>query len=689
MKKRLLHLSLVALSCLGLFAGASLTASADRSNGGGNNGGAGGGAGYWTFARGTDNTDEALNSAMNHVSNLKGHRNDINYAYFWARNWGKVDISNNQWAVCKLSNVVWWTTGNYSNDNGIWATYIRGTNKWGDSKSAKARGGLPQRTAMINWMNKYGDPTWNSGRVVIACSGNLPQQPTVKTVTHYGNTSSENGFNKTITGIHDSTTNLSPEQTNDYKNYSADKQAQWNATHHSQSNGPVTNAWGKWVDTLTQNSVDKNSASVQSQLDNLKSKSDSLQKGDYIAHPTVNLDNANQKGFANGAVFTVSELRKTVTVQYSGKQSWVQPTKWTCKQKYLGNKKVGGEYGCSTPQANGQKTLKNATISKSDKLVNAPYSYWQMINVRCNQKGNQISGFVDDSHGRGDGASTGHTRTYRYDNDTPFGNRPLGNNSQSNSTLQQTSNDSFFSSATRSSSSSCAYPIDCTSLRQPSAANASRSNVQNKTDKMANGTYGAQSNGTSSDHFSFYRDGEPHQLRTDLWYPITDYSDSNISVDGTQPAMITRVLFDTHGTPTGNIFGIRTSPNGHDFLTGSDIANGNSWQTDSEVTNFYPHATWPSEKDNPQKMGIDWTWQPTITNTVYTKVDGSGNASGKTTSTSKVLATCAIHFNGTGHHSPYVTNDPYNDSNLGQLTSDNYIGDMLGIGFVRSTNDLH
>lgn len=588
------------------------------------------------------------------------------------------------------------------------------------------------------------DNTWKSQKAVVVCSWKGESHAKLKRVfyeykfpdymgtapsdTVYQNTTHQtlklNGILSTQTQI---TPNLLDGQSADDPNYQA--------THEVQTTSPQMNNWSRWVTTLNKSSFD---AYNKNMFDEARNKSKELQSGDYAAHPNLELSAKNRKGFAQGGVITVSENSVNTSVAFTGNRVWVKHKYYSHVALYwqyeIVNKDTGkpASYNDLTKSAKerydkhkGKQVLDgnddpNDVMKHAEKVTTKPDIYtdygtgnhlgktvldrawvdqdpvdanysstkqWQMINVRCNKDkfnelANSIPGFVNTSNQNGDGASTGHTKVYTMDGHTVL---PLGNTN--NSGIQgETGSKSFYEN-----DQSCRMSIDCNSIPRPSAANASRYNVQDhgKMAKNSNGdkTFGAQSQGVSSDTFSFFRDGQKHQIRTDLWYPVAN-ANSGISVDSDSPALFTRMYFDTNGTP-GKLFGIAKGANESDFLSGSQIQNGTAYRENGELTNFWPHATWASSSTNPERFNIDWTWRPTITNNVYTNVNGANAGGSNGQDHSIIYATCPLAVNTTATHHPIIKNT-LNDAPVGDLSGfDSSDNSYVSIGFVRSTSDLH
>lgn len=638
---------------------------------------------------------------------------------------------------CKQSKSIAWTHGN----SGKRITY-----------SARRTQDLPSASKVTNdkYLGNYAehDNTWNSksssNYPIVVCSYKYQQNAKLKRVfykykfpdymgTDKSDTVDKNTTHQTLKlyGILSTQTQITP---NLLDGQSADD-PNYQATHEIQTTSPQMNRWSNWVKSLNTKSFN---AYNKDMFDEARKKSAELKSGDYAAHPNLELSAKNRKGFAQGGVITVSENSVNTSVAFSGYRHWVRhkyyshvALYWTykivnkdtgkpasyddltnvAKKEYKEHKGAQSLYKSDnrddvldkatktdelpvnytnyiTGNHLGPAVLNNAWITQDP--TDATYSstkQWQMINVRCNKDkfnelANSIPGFVNTSNQNGDGASTGHTKVYTMDGHTVL---PLGNTN--NSGIQgETGYKSFYEN-----DQSCRMSIDCNSIRRPSASNASRNNVQNhgKNAKNSSGdaTYGAQSQGVSSDTFSFFRDGKQHAIRTDLWYPVAK-SNTSISVDSDSPALFTRMYFDPNGTP-GKLFGIANSAGGADFLSGSQVQNGTAYRENGELVNFYPHATWASSSSNPERFNIDWTWRPTITNNIYSSVNGAYPGGNTVQDKSSIYATCPIAVDTTDTHHPTIKNS-LNDDPVGNLTSfDSSDKASVAIGFVRSTSDEH
>lgn len=696
--------------------------------------------GYGSFGGGTpgrwhyksDKPGEAFDFFLNHPLSktyvgANTYKKKINAVEKYAH-LDPVDIEN-----CKKSKVVAW----YAVGSSLYSPFssFAGHNAPGRDTIEN----LPEFSSYLKH-----DNTWKSQAATVVCSWKGEDHAKLKRVFYeykfpdYMGTAPSDTVDKNTThqtlklyGILSTQTQITP---NLLDGQSADD-PNYQATHEIQTTSPQMNRWSNWVKSLNTKSFN---AYNKDMFDEARKKSAELKSGDYAAHPNLELSAKNRKGFAQGGVITVSENSVNTSVAFSGYRHWVRHKYYSHVALYWKYKIVNKDTGKPASYddlTNGDKREYNKykgaqslyksdnrddVLDKATKTDELPVNYtnyitgnhlgpavlnnawitqdptdatysstkqWQMINVRCNKDkfnelANSIPGFVNTSNQNGDGASTGHTKVYTMDGHTVL---PLGNTN--NSGIQgETGYKSFYEN-----DQSCRMSIDCNSIPRPSAANASRYNVQDhgKMAKNSNGdkTFGAQSQGVSSDTFSFFRDGQKHQIRTDLWYPVAN-ANSGISVDSDSPALFTRMYFDTNGTP-GKLFGIAKGANESDFLSGSQIQNGTAYRENGELTNFWPHATWASSSTNPERFNIDWTWRPTITNNVYTNVNGANAGGSNGQDHSIIYATCPLAVNTTATHHPTIKNT-LNDAPVGDLSGfDSSDNSYVSIGFVRSTSDVH
>lgn len=744
-KRLILCLTAVFFGCL---CGASLinapvVAQAKSSFDGGHHAGGSGGLGYWKTLNGSSKKS-AWQKFLHIPGSPKGNAAQVEYKN--PGGYPGAGLGAKGLTLCKQSSWISYYA-NSSSGHG-WATMANSSNK-GHDVSRIGPGG-------VSWARKHG---FNNGHYVIICSASTVHNNTPKPQKHpckdkpgkpchpcltnckpSSYTMTENSeqhrhfkFQKTIDGVYSSMTQLTPEKTDDYADYDDSQLTAWGLTHENQSTKYEKNAWSRWIDTLTKNSIDPYDKNVQTQLSNLGNKSNELKSGDYVAHPKIQMSTKNKRGFAEGGVIDLSELRKYASVTYYGEQSQTRQKYTNC---VVHRNKSGKITSTDCYVSYGPWEVSSASINKENTETYAPYSYWQMINVRCakgsfDDVASKIPGFKVTSHAssNGMGSSTGHTPIYKYAT-TDFGDRPLGNDTQ-DGVLENTAHDDFFEKP-----DSCEVPIDCSSVKQPSAENASKDNVRNTgTTTKANGrdTYGAQHKRFSAQDFTFFRDGRQHHVRTDLWYPtVPDHDNSGISftkllreaptkeypqgkiikpLTPATKALYTRVLFDTDGTPREKQFGMRLSKNSDDVITGTDVANGEDYMDDNEDTDFYYHAIWPSNSKKPERMNVDWTWRPTVTTTMD---DGlSVNPNNMATKTgdkgvkqdTQILATCPLRMNTIGTVHPSVINNYYYDKTLAPEYSgkdpllelelpdlDSFNDDAnayVSVAFVRSTSDLH
>lgn len=716
MKKFLLSIGvLMALTCSTV-----IPASADNAAGSGSGHTGGGGAGVWAWSSGQSTTLPTQSSAW------KTFKSHIQY------NSQKTDsgimssagLSQSKLNVCKTSAYVWW----YAKDSTTkhWSTY-GGYNIAGDNPSGKAAAvfkNFPGGLTLYNWARVQ--PGWNS-KINLVCSNMSPAfQWTKKTKTTTEYDYGSDPIKATFSGVYQSQTTLTPEKPYSYNKWAKAKKDAWNNSHESQSTGQSKNNWSKWIDTLKNISISAGSHNGQQQVDNLVNKSKQLQKGDYVAHPTIKLSNKNRKGFAKGGVITVAELRKTATVSYIGSQGKTRSRKviTTWEENSNGQKRnVKKTYGKWSAWA-----YKKATITVHNAKANSltPYSYWQMINVICNANGfNQvkkaISGFKTLSMGNGNGSSAGYTPTYMYGSgSTPYAKRPLGNSAQANKVLKDTAYDGFYmkvgscsgntstivepttkptnpSTTPDTPVSSGNYVLNCANSKQVGATNDSANNVLNKNSdgnhygsqtaiKDTESTVGYKAN----DSFTFYRDNRIDKVRNDLWYPVIKSTQTNTKVNAfsKEQPVLTDLAVATDGSPRGDMFGLRLSNNGDDIING----NGGAYSSNEPINTLFVHAKWVSNKD--QKISQAWTWTPTVANNVLTTVSGNGGSAHQTTATdnyAKIAATCSLKMNSmnSGNDTLTVINTGFTgqDPTEHSYSYDKANNHHVSIGFVRSTAD--
>lgn len=604
-------------------------------------------------------------------------------------------MSDSDIQACQLSAFIW-----YAGDWDYWYTQGNGTNTWSYATS------MPKYNEMVQWMNTlpYGK-RWNDGHRTLVCSGSNPAAETT-TKTTYNNGVEKRDVNSYthIVGVHDSSVILSPEKNAEFNTYSATNQSTWNNTHNVQTSDPVVNKWGEWYDRLVQNGIsgiDINQLNTQDQLNALANQSMSLQQGDYVAHPKITMNAANRKGFARGGVFTVTEQHRDIDFQIFIHQDQQRNYTQKCTTTTTGSNSTT----TCDPKQYSNWTVKEGNLGTAEGSSLIPYSYWQMINVRCNSLGlntiaSKIPGFVKDSYGSGTGSSSGHTPTYINANND-LSQRPLGNPANNDSTLANTGHDSFYEQSSSCDGSNPIPPnwaLNCSSTKRPNVSNDSKNNIVDggtATKNDGQPTWGANLTGTirTTDQFSFYRDNAAHGIRTDLWYPVVKDPDSGVSANADGPASGTRILFYKSGTPAGSNFGLRLTRDGSDILTGDDIANDKGYVSSDELTTFYPHGSWVSDENSPEKMNIDWAWKPTVTNNVLTVVSGNGAGANPTKSTDKsgIVATCAIRMNNPSNMNVNDNLKVYNklfDTPLESLNKfDGQQDHYVTIRFVRATAD--
>lgn len=687
----------------------------------------GGGAAGWAWAESDATQLPTESKAYKAFYNAAENRNNEMRYYPSTNAYIDANVSSSVKNLCRTSQYIWWY-----GDRTYWYSW-RGNKTAGDEWFK----GAPGTPGLLTWVKRQpgwggaGDP--GSNPIVVVCSnsapGFLPPRITYKDVPQTDGGAEK--YSKTISGVYSSQTKVVPEMVTGLNSSETDK---WISTHYTQQYSVIgMNDWSRYIDSLGSLSIKAGDNNIESKLNAIEEKSNQLKSGDYVAHPKVDLSAENKKAFSKGGVFTINEYHNTKTVTYSGRQGWSRSR--TCKQKYV-NGKASGAPECP---AWGPKRYNATTIKFENPAADSfsLYSFWQMINVRCNASGldkvkANVPGFVEDSYANGEGSSSGHTKTY-YTKDTNIADRPLGNPGQSNSVLLNTSKREFFEGTGSCDGNGTDivppdndYALDCSSANQTKGTNDSYNNkrkngVPTVKGKAGNANYGAQATKgtsntvTSSDAFSFYRDNEQNKVRLDLWYPVADATKTGVTANGDKRPYLTRMLLITaansngafpDGTPTGAKFGIRLNENDSDVINGVGDNTVQEKDLNNEQTSLWTHANWTSDNDTTevkngkeidtkqnkaQKLNADWSYTPTVKNYVLGTVSGNGADAHptKTVTESDIIATCAIRMNTTDNTNDNlsVVNSLF-DVGRGSLTkADARDNHYLKIAFVRATGD--
>lgn len=476
---------------------------------------------------------------------------------------------------------------------------------------------------------------------------------------------------ESVTGVYSTKLTLTPVVPVDFATLTDKEKTEWRRTHHPQNTPVRITEFGEkakmYDEQGTFNRIREmdNDAVVEKLSADMISELKVLSQKDYT-DGWIRLTDANATGLARGGVFTSSRYIKYVTVtffhnmrerahfkcvpvqvgtSYEFGGSWtrevcdqygededgnhicVRPrTEHHCKQiahPVMGPSKVHShtEGPVKDPAAS------RITLKFSDWVVDKSH---QVIGVRCNTTKildlvSKIGGEVFQRSGY---VVTAKSPTISGKEADFFNNLDV----------------SFFYKGRE-----CDENISCETAPAAAAARSDgKNNVQNRNTK--DGTFGAQSDNTSADHFSYFRDNQENKIRVDIPAPVPEV-DAQYWTDPekVEQTVITR---DLEGTPDDD------DSKFLDLTTGNDIFRRNEERAifEGEKNKFISKSQYASEKDKPQRFTFRYDYMPGITSIVPYGISGGGVEEFKPI-LENIYVKCEVYFNNTTVRKPIVHND--------------------------------
>ena len=484
----------------------------------------------------------------------------------------------------------------------------------------------------------------------------------------YGSWKNSASDDMRVRGIYSYQTQIDPVVPSQINQLDQEQLNEWKRTHKSQSLSPnfIRTAYATELDkiineglldkieTLNPDAALQLFRSVKSRLETAKSKTKINQE--------LELSSDNQKGFARGGAFTMSTRVKEVELQgqigiqtrsvqkcVERKVDKVQPglpyNAKHCSKKGAGNTCIITDTIGEWQSAGTEKRVKPSSndILEVSYLSNGnpiPYSSRQFIHARCNQDGVQE---IVESIG---GSMMSNTVI------SSSGRSKLYNNAIQKPITGSAANRLFFYSA------DCSQLIKCTpdKTKAPSGSDA-RNNVRTagKTDDL----YGAQSGGKNTSIFQFFRDGQDHKIRNDVWVPTSNASNFNPSAK----AKLTDVFLGSDGTPK----------NDGELLTVSKPkidANKDSKTTTGELNETIIAGRWASEKNKPVELRHQYYYEPSISSVIIRTVNSQGVTKSITVN-EPIVSVCSPAYNQDTEINSYSVNLPLHKF---------YTGEDLAVG---------
>ena len=392
------------------------------------------------------------------------------------------------------------------------------------------------------------------------------------------------------------------------------------------------------------------------------------------AHATVNLNDDNKAGLAEGGVLSVAEQTRRATITLT--QNWTESRsrQVTCDYRPRESTPIAGScrYGGWTAWSENNGSRNHNVNKNLGTQVNS--GFFQLLSVHCNpNEFNTLASRLTALGGAGayelisqttgvDGQTTSVIRTQHFSSRTDALNarRLLGVSSASQSAeVNRTSQLGFYDKECN---------VQCVSnpaaASGASSANGAVSNVSITSNNQANpGTYGGanlvKNGSTNSNYFEIFRDNDTNRITVNTAYPRNNdpqlkyggtfrnaANTANVTIPASAPVSttVTRWAEGTPGTnkdDEGGVFQM-TAVNGSTSRPLFQSQTGNVGvqrnfgvnpysSPNSEVLNgffrtFDVQSTWASEKDKPQVINIKWEYRPTVYTRFPTNVGFTANS---------------------------------------------------------------
>lgn len=460
---------------------------------------------------------------------------------------------------------------------------------------------------------------------------------------------------------------------------------------------------------------------------------EAIQKDKDLNHGTLDLDEQNKAGMAEGGVLNFSERTQYASISASKRTTTVKTKTCTYISEYDYNL---GRYGEEKESCvDNPDTVVVSYTSATNGGTQKQTGFWQMISVHCNA--NDFNNLINNVEGvrvldSGDAtkglSAVAVTKNYQQQpNNLDFGdtsnidsnivNNIYDNSGDKTARAERSSqgalniiidkNDVNLAGVENSGKISRALsgtlgfydkecPFECTPSNNvangASSLNGAINNLSNtpqaKNDSKVGG--GATSDDNTAEKFEFFRDNNNNKLQVDVWYPK---SNNVVKYKGEAP-LTTTISRWLEGTPAvnstnGGQFSFN-SVKGNKLFTGTEkVKTQKNWSIDtfSNSTStvipglhneFNAKSTWASETDKPQKLNFKWEYAPNVTTNIQTNNVGFGKNSTVNYGTSSTVGTpiqgkCYAYF---GNMEASDTSSIFHE-NTGSGTSNELDGHLL------------
>lgn len=499
-----------------------------------------------------------------------------------------------------------------------------------------------------------------TGSQICVCNTGSGPKVTYSSSTQKDNTS--------ITGEYSYYIQITPVKPVGFENLSAEEKTQWYATHQTQRSSVKLTEFGTFVRNFNFGSINGQSGS-DSAWNNFVSQAQRLATKDI--NDTLELNEANKKGFQRGGVFTISTMVKRVTISASTTTQY--KTTYDCVDKGNGTtqyQKVSGPVAVSKTISNpkfsdtgGNSSTSNSSfININSNTGYTPKTSYQIMNVRCNRDlFNRVVARTNSkniSYGSGS-ASTAQSPIVKYSTATFYNNLDIN----------------FFYGG-----QDCDFKCSATPTGQSAGPNDASANVQNRGNNQSK--YGAQTvDGNSNDKFSFFRDNVSHETRLDVWHPNSLNSDVTYNQD--TPAFKTTVTLDTSGTPKGELFRLLDDSNSI-LIDGKNMTNVASKTLDRQLNRLNWQASYSSEKGKEHKVNVHYAYKVKIKTTVPIPSTNGVNSS-VVVDTENLDISCTNTYNTTEPTKATIYGTPAESGYKPKTSFDKANNKYLTVGFVKSS----
>lgn len=631
-----------------------VVANANTSGGTGGGGGSGGGSNfYWKSAKGS-NAYEAFAADTGYTKS---------YTEQYLKNTGA------SLSTCKNSNVIWYIK---STGSGKWShnynSYTNGS-RWSGAgsiqKPHRRIGAAPstaEYSAFVAWdRDENGQKINKRPGYTIICSGYFDKRPDqVKKNVRVG------GPTKTVTN-RDSVSYTRPYSVTT----SVTPQINPKGLLEAQSANKKT-AFGKlWDDSRNNKNISPNQ---------LRSRvTTAVNKDKNLVHASVDLNNNNQKGIAEGGVMNVSEQTRYATITANSETTRTrvrycdQVRKWDMEKR-----RYGSWQNTNCRNSDSFNTVYNSSVNQG---TQEQTGFWQILGVQCN-----IDGFNDLVASDN---SLNVIQRLNTDEDTPgivktkkYTKQPsrldFGDTRNANSAKAATADAKFYTEE-------CSFM--CTAEPNNNMSNGSDTNVNDNGARDASEYgFGAvhenRGEQTNAGFFNQFRDNQDQQYTLDIWYP--DVGDVNgVEYDGAE-AVSTRWIVNEDGTP---------KEDAKFHADGEELSIGEVTKLNGVSRTLDARASWASEENKPHRVSTIWnynvTTNPSVPDTVGFGRAGAQLDEGRTSIPVEKEAICYASFNGENAKAQDVTSrgaetNPEDYDTYLQENTDNGPQYELELNFQRS-----